>query len=133
MQLEVRTPDGFNENVLRAAFPANHVYRVALYEDHVNLDKYSSSGECQGDGYETGGKELSGYEIERINSGAILKFDSLVEWLNVTVTTKCVVVYDADTGVVMSITNYEKPVGVVNGLFSLTLNSDGVVAIGVEE
>ena len=133
MPLEVARPSGFNENVLALAFPAHHSYRVALYEEHVDLDKYSSSGECASEGYDVGGKELAGYEIVRDGDGARVKFDSLVEWLNVTLTTRCAVVYDADTGVVMSITKFDKPVGVVNGLFSLTLTSLGVVGLGVDD
>ena len=41
-------------------------------------------------------------------------------------------IYDADTGIILSIMNFEKRIGVVGGVFSLSLNEKGVVVLGDE-
>lgn len=119
MQLEMCRPPNFNAAVLAQAFPADHEYRIALFEEHVT--------EIGTPALE---KTLTGYQLVQDGDTTALKFESQVEWLNVTVTAMCAIVYDATTGIIMSITNFEKPVGVVNGLFEMTLNSAGVVRFG---
>ena len=123
-------PTGFYAAVLRQAFPEEHTYKVALYEDHQDIASYDGSGECVDYGYAPGGKALSGYQLHDFGTHARLAFSPNVDWFDVTVRTRCAVVYDADTGVVLNIMNFEKHCGVIGGVFTVTLHEEGVVQLG---
>ena len=124
-------PNGFYANVLRQAFPESHTYKVALYENVQEFANYSRSGECSGEGYKVGGVDLTGYRLIDCGAYARLAFDTVYDWFNVTVKTRCAVVYDADTGVVLNIMDFGRDCGVINGIFSVKLHEDGVVQLGM--
>ena len=123
-------PTGFHAQVLALAFPPEHTFKIALYDEHQDLAIYDTSGECDGEGYIAGGATLTGYALRDHGTHAIISFDRLIDWFNATIISKSAVVYDADTGVVMNIMNFERQVGVVGGVFSLSLNQRGVVVLG---
>lgn len=121
-------PPDFMANALRAAFPPEHTYKVALYKDLFEGTHYTPDGEEDGYGYTA--KVLNGYRID----GATLHFDRTVEWLNVDIASRSAVVFDADSGLIMSITDFGRRCGVLNGLFTVTLSEKGVVSFeGIEE
>ena len=130
--MSANLPTGFYAQVLSYAFPENHTYKVALFEDHQDIATYTSSGECDDYGYEQGGQALTGHKVNDFGTYATLSFNTTVDWFDVTVKTRCAVIYDADTGVVLNIMNFEKPTGVIGGLYTVTLHKDGVVQLGVK-
>lgn len=123
-------PQGFYANVLREAFPEDHTYKVALFEKHKDFAIYDGSDECGDDGYETGGKVLTGYKVNDFGDYATVTFNRTVDWFDATIRTKSAVVYDANTGIVMNIMNFERTCGVIGGVFTLSLHEDGVVQLG---
>jgi hypothetical protein len=122
-------PPEFYANTLRAAYPPEHVYRMALYRDLVNISVYTTDGEIEGRGYTAGGAQLANYR----NEGGVLHFDRNVDWFDADISAHCAVVYDADTGFVLSIIDFGRRCGVINGLFTVTLNEVGVVQLGAFE
>ena len=121
-------PNGFYANLIRHGFPSDHEFKVALFKEPQSASTYSSDGECEGEGYEA--KTLTGYRVEDFGHYATLGFDSLVDWFNATIVAHSAVVFDATTGVVVSIMNFDKPSGVVGGVFSLNLHPEGVLRLG---
>ena len=130
-----RLPKSFHARTLAKAFPADHTYKAALYEIDPDVDTYTPSGECSGEGYEPGGITLTGYRIVEREGGADIAFDTQLDWFNVTVKARAVVVYDADNGDVLSIMDFGRFAGVIGGIFTVYLNKNGVAGIGedVEE
>lgn len=125
-------PNGFYALVLSTAFPPEHTYRVALFEEPQEFAIYETNGECSDEGYDAGGKELGGYRVVDSGAFATLVFNTAVDWFDATIRTRCAVVYDADTGVVMNIMNFEKQCGVIGGVFTVNLHAEGVVQLGVK-
>lgn len=121
-------PDHFYANVLSKAFPPDHTYMVALFEEHQTMAHYSPEGECDGIGYEA--KVLTGYTLVDAGDHAVIKFDPIVDWTNADIRTQAAVIFDANTDLVLSIMNFERPVGVIGGLFTLKLHEEGVIKLG---
>lgn len=125
-----RLPPSFHARTLAKAYPADHIYRVALYETLQDIDTYTTSGECSGDGYVAGGNTLTGYRVVEREGGADLAFNTQSDWFNVSVRARGAVVYDATNGDVISILDFERFAGVIGGVFTVNLNKNGVAGIG---
>lgn len=114
---------------LQALCPADHVYKVALYPEAVELDSYTPDGEWVGYGYASGGKTLSGHRIEMDGTEAVLRFNG-VEWVDCDIKAKTILVYDATTGYAINVTQLERVAGVYAGLFEYRMPDEGVARIG---
>lgn len=125
-----RVPDRFYARTLERAYPATGVYKLALYKDVPNLDVYDPEGECDGVGYEAGGAILTGYRIVERERGADIAFNTTVDWFDVDVRARGAIVYDAESGDVLTTIDFSRHVGVIGGIFTVTLDKDGVVGIG---
>jgi hypothetical protein len=124
-------PKGFYARTLARAYPKSGVYKVALYKSVPDIDAYTSVGECEGDGYAAGGVTLTGWKVvEQEDGGAMLAFDTTYDLFDVTVKTRAAVIYDAESGDVISIVDFKKDVGVIGGVFSVYLPREGVVGLG---
>ena len=131
--MRANTPDGFYARVLAHAFPESHTFKAALYGSEQSMAEYSPVGECDDYGYTAGGATLSGYKLNDFGTHATISFNPTVDWMDVSVKTQCAVIYDADTGTVLNIMNFGRYVGVIGGLFTLTLHTDGVVQLGEKD
>ena len=109
-------------------YPEDHVYKVAIYPELVDLEAYSPEGEWVGFGYEAGGMVLSGRRIEIEGDEAVLRFDR-AEWLNADIKAQTLVVYDATTLDVINLTKLERVSGVYGGLFEFKIPDEGVVRV----
>jgi hypothetical protein len=114
---------------MQALCPADHVYKVAVYPDAVELDSYTPEGEWSGYGYEAGGAVLSGYRITVEDGDAVLRFNT-VEWLDADIKARTILIYDATTGYALNLTQLERVVGVYGGLFEYRMPDEGVARIG---
>jgi hypothetical protein len=128
-----KLPTGFYARTLARAYPESDTYKIALYEDVPNLDIYSSSGECKGDGYATGGTTLKGWKVIDKEVSASLAFDCTIDWFDVSIKTRGAVVYHVESGAILTLLDFTKQVGVIGGIFTLRLSEEGVVGIGVLE
>jgi hypothetical protein len=113
-------------------------YMIALYGEKCGLDEfttsYAKSGEVQGPGYMSGGKQLMGMRVEEDGSAAIITFDDIT-WPSVTLRDVC-------CGLIYNASKQNRAVGVVvlaektsatNGPFTIYFPeanaSDGVFVI----
>lgn len=122
-------PESTKLHMLRKAFPANGVYKVALYRYDPESDRYSSKGEIQGQGYQAGGKALQGYVCDTTNGVAYLNFKSPV-WANSTIqSASFAVVYNSsDNGVVLTTLAFDETTS-KNGEFLLEFPANGPAAL----
>lgn len=125
-----RLPVSFHARTLEKAYPADHTYKVALYENLQDVDAYTSAGECSGAGYTPGGVTLTGRRIVERDGGADLVFNTQCDWFNADIRARGAVVYDATNGDVISILDFERSTGVIGGVFTVNLNKNGVAGIG---
>lgn len=125
-----RLAPSFHARTLANAYPQDHTYKVALYETLRDIDTYSTVGECSGEGYSPGGLVLTGHKIVERQGGADLVFNTRLDWCNVSLKARGAVVYDATTGYVISILDFESVCGVIGGIFTLNLNKEGVAGLG---
>lgn len=128
--MAAKVPQGFYARTLARAYPETGTYKLALYEDAPNLDTYSPSGECSGHGYEAGGATLTGWRIIDGGTYAALAFNRTIDWFDVSIKTRGGIVYDAETGEVLTVLDFQKQIGVIGGIFTATLSEEGVVGIG---
>lgn len=119
-------PTEFYRRALEAACPADHVYKVALYNEARMTDLYTTSGEITGEGYKAGGQTLSGRRVESDEEGAALHFND-AEWLNADIRAGAALYYDATTGDVIRWAKFGRPSGVLYGLFTVYTPKAGVV------
>lgn len=120
----------FHARTLSKAYPADHEYKLALYETMPEQDTYTASGECRDAGYPAGGIVLTGHRVVEMDGGAALVFDTHYDLFDVTLKTVGAAVYDATEGDYISFIPFGRPTGVIGGIFSVTLNKDGVAWIG---
>ena len=114
---------------LQAVCPPDHVYKIALYPEDVEIDAYTSEGEWVGFGYDVGGKQLDGYRIEMDGDEAVLRFYG-AEWLNADIKAKCALIYDVDTGDAVNLMVFPRVTGVIGGIYEVKMPDEGVVRLG---
>lgn len=119
----------FAMRALKAVCPPDHTYKVALYPDAISLDAYTPNGEWVGRGYAAGGNVLTGYRAVMDGQEAVLRFNN-TEWLDADIKAKTILVYDADTGYAINVTQLERVAGVFDGLFEYRMPDEGVARIG---
>jgi len=128
--MSAEIPKAFYARALAKAYPSTSTYKIALYTQHVDHDTYSTEGECDGGGYVSGGAVLTGYKVIDRDGAADIAFDTVNDWFDVSVRVKSALVYEVETGEVLSIKKFEREVGVIGGLFTVNLDPEGVVGIG---
>lgn len=118
--IETSIPISTRAEFLRGTHLSSDIYKLALYTGKADLGKetvgYTLQGEVNGGGYETGGKELTGYSISQENGTVILSFTT-PRWERVTISARGCMIYNStrenkviaiyDFGKVYSSTNAE--------------------------
>lgn len=118
----------FAKRTLAAVCPPDHEYRLAVYPELVDLDAYSPTGEWVGHGYRAGGIKLDGYRIEMDGDEAVLRFNK-AEWVDADIRVRTALIYDATTGFAVNLTQLNKVVGVIGGLFEYKMPDKGVARV----
>ena len=115
--------------MMQILYPADHVYKVALYPSVVTHEAYTPEGEWVGAGYEAGGVTLTGHRVEMDGEEAVLRFNN-AEWLNADIQTRTIMVYDATTNDVIHLTHLERTAGVCGGWVEYRVPDEGVERLG---
>lgn len=118
--MSAKLPEGFYAQTLRSAYPASTDYFITLYP--------SVPASLEDTACEVGAKRLTGHRIVDHGTHATLHFDRTVDWMGVSVKTRGALIHDKER--ILSVLDFERDVGVFNGLFTVTLNEEGVVYLG---
>ncbi len=121
--MSAKLPEGFFAQTLKAAYPATADYFITLYP---SVPTSLADTPC-----EVESKRLSGYRVVDHATHATLHFDRVIDWMGVSVKTRGALVHDKEK--ILSILDFETDAGVFNGVFSVTLNEEGVVFLGAKD
>jgi len=90
----------FKEAMLQTL--AGHDVKIALYAEAASISPgtpaYTTAGEVVADGYDAGGKSLTGFATAVDGEVAYATWDTPVVWPNSTITARGALLYDADDG-----------------------------------
>jgi hypothetical protein len=126
----------YKREILKGLHSQSHTYKMALFTSLANLDKNTTSylnqtGEIAAallNGYETGGKELTGFSVVSIGNKAMLDFNSPVEWLNSNIIARGALIYNnslTDKNSV-AVLDFGADLGSVNDTFGIKFPAPGV-------
>ena len=103
-------------------------YKIALVESpgkySADSETFSGLDEVTGEGYEAGGKLLSGATVTG-DTIACLDFASPVKWQNATITAAGAIIYNEATAAILYIIDFAGNVSSVNDTFTVTLPPPG--------
>lgn len=101
-------------------------YYLALYEEGANLgpktDKYTSNGECKGQGYTPGGVLLKGRKTGLVNGKACLTFTVNPVWNPSTLSARGALLYNQTRGgAAITVIDFGEVLTSKNGLLELEM------------
>jgi hypothetical protein len=99
-------------------------YYLALYQDGANLSpettKYSTNGECSGQGYTAGGIRMEGYKVGLVKGKACLTFTKNPVWNPATIAARGALLYNrTKNNAAITVIDLGEVLRSQNGLFEL--------------
>lgn len=85
---------GAVKDFLSGVHKPGDVYKIALYKETPEGDRYDASSEVNGAGYERGGKTLTGYKVGVAGNVVFIRFDDAL-WPKSTISAKGAVIYNS--------------------------------------
>lgn len=134
---EAGIPKQFLQDVLNGVHQPSDIYKIALFVQSKATDKnsastaYNSKGElASGNGYEQGGRTLSGFTVGATDSGAAyLDFEYPI-WPAASVIADSAVIYNASKlNKILLILSFPRTTS-TNGPFSVQLPAKGAIVLG---
>jgi hypothetical protein len=138
MAFKAGIPDQFKQDILNGVHQPSDTYKIALFVQLKATDKnsssvtYNSTGEIDatpGNGYEQGGRTLTGFTVGATDlGGAYMDFADPV-WPEITVTADAAVIYNASKlNKILLILGFPRTVS-TNGPFTVKLPPKGAIVL----
>lgn len=118
--------NSFKQEILQGIHEAADVYKIALYPDAATLGPttttYSATGEvANGNGYTTGGQNLTGFSVTLDTTTAILDWTTDPSWPSSTFTARGALIYNStQTNRAVAVLNFGSDITATNGTFTVT-------------
>lgn len=125
--------NSYKQEVLQGIHSSEDNYKIALFTDAATLDAsttaYSSTNEvANGNGYATGGINLSGFSAGLSSSTAYVTFSD-AQWTTATITARgCLIYNSSKDNRAVAVCDFGANVSSTNGTFTLDFPAAGAAA-----
>jgi hypothetical protein len=115
----------YKSEILRGMHSDTDAYKIALYTSAAELNRettaYSADGEVESkNGYEAGGKLLTGFSAQLVDGVAIVDFDDAVWEPMVTIKASGALIYNESRGnKSVAVLSFKQPASCINGRFTV--------------